>query len=162
TFMDAVGLAKPHLVGHSLGGAIALEIAFRDNSRVAGLTLAAPAGFDDRINRAFTDAFPNLAEPDSAAKTLALLVARPSMISPRMIGDVLAYLDRPGIRAALARIATTVFPEGRQRYRYDERVAAIGVPVEIVWGRDDHVLLPWTGAPETVPVHILPGAGHLV
>lgn len=161
TFMDEVGLARPHLVGHSLGGAIALEIADREPGRVAAVTLVAPAGFADVINREFTGAFPRLTDPESAARTLALLVARPAMISPRMIGDVLSYLARPGVRGALTTIAETVFPEGRQRYRYDDRIAALRMPVQIVWGRDDHVLLPWTASPDTVPVHILPGAGHL-
>ncbi len=160
-FMDKVGLTRPHLVGHSLGGAVALEIASREPHRVAGLTLAAPAGFGDRINREFTDVFPHLADSESAARTLALLVARPAMISPRMIDDVLAYLARPGVRAALTTIAETVFPEGRQRYRYEDRIAALGMPIQIVWGRDDHVLLPWTDGPATIPVHIMPAAGHL-
>jgi pimeloyl-ACP methyl ester carboxylesterase len=42
-FLDALG-RKVHLVGHSLGGWIAAELAVRNTSRLATLTLLAPAG----------------------------------------------------------------------------------------------------------------------
>src|SRR5262245_56906260 len=50
-FMDAAGLAGPHIVGHSLGGAIALDLATREPVRVSGLSLIAPAGVTYGINR---------------------------------------------------------------------------------------------------------------
>jgi pyruvate dehydrogenase E2 component (dihydrolipoamide acetyltransferase) len=158
-FMDETGLASPHIVGHSLGAAIALEIASRESGRVSALSLIAPAGLGDSINPDFIDAFPGMS--DAAAETLALLVARPAMISAQMIADVLAYLARPGVRTALAKIAETDFPQGRQRYRYDDRIEELPVPLEIIWGREDRVLSPWQNAPATTPLHVLPGAGHL-
>lgn len=42
--LDQTGLAGVHLVGHSLGGWIAAEIAVRNASRLKSLTLIAPAG----------------------------------------------------------------------------------------------------------------------
>ena len=159
--MAALGLARPHLVAHSLGAAVALEIASRAPDSVRGLSLFAPAGLGDSISREFIDAFPRLSDAATAAETLALLVARPAMISAQMIDDVLEYLARPGVRAALTKVAEAVFPDGKQRYRYDDRIGALGIPVEIFWGREDRVLSPWQGAPATIPVHILPGAGHL-
>jgi len=43
-FLDELGVAHVHLVGHSLGGWIAAELAVRNTSRLASLTLLAPAG----------------------------------------------------------------------------------------------------------------------
>ena len=43
-FLDELGVAKIHLVGHSLGGWIAAELAVRDCARLSTLTLLAPAG----------------------------------------------------------------------------------------------------------------------
>ena len=43
-FLDELGAAKIHLVGHSLGGWIAAELAVRNSTRLASLTLLAPAG----------------------------------------------------------------------------------------------------------------------
>ncbi|MGY8632017.1 alpha/beta fold hydrolase [Bradyrhizobium sp. 14AA] len=42
--LDALNLNRVHLVGHSLGGWIAAEIAVRNTSHIASLTLIAPAG----------------------------------------------------------------------------------------------------------------------
>lgn len=43
-FLDGLDVAPVHLIGHSLGGWIAAELAVRNCSRVATLTLLAPAG----------------------------------------------------------------------------------------------------------------------
>jgi pyruvate dehydrogenase E2 component (dihydrolipoamide acetyltransferase) len=161
-FMDETGLASPHFIGHSLGAAIGLEIATRRPGRVAALSLIAPAGLGATINRAFIDGFPRLSDADATAKMLELLVARPQMISPQMVADVLGYLARPGVRDALMQIAGAAFPDGRQGWRYEDRVEELGIPVEIVWGREDRVLSPWLASPPGIPVEVVPGAGHLV
>src|SRR5205814_969259 len=43
-FMAAAAIARAHLIGHSLGGALALRVAQAHPDRVASLTLIAPAG----------------------------------------------------------------------------------------------------------------------
>jgi len=43
-------LGRVHLVGHSMGGAIATLMALADPDRVASLTLLAPGGFGSEIN----------------------------------------------------------------------------------------------------------------
>src|SRR5260221_9504672 len=43
-FLDELGTAKVHLIGHSLGGWIAAELAVRNATRLASLILLAPAG----------------------------------------------------------------------------------------------------------------------
>ena len=58
--LDAVGVERAHLVGHSLGGAVAVAAAARHPERVHSLILIAPAGFGPEINagylRGFADA----------------------------------------------------------------------------------------------------------
>jgi pimeloyl-ACP methyl ester carboxylesterase len=41
--IDALGLKRPWLVGHSLGGALSLHVAQRHPDKIAGLALIAPA-----------------------------------------------------------------------------------------------------------------------
>jgi len=48
-YLDAIDAGPVHLVGHSLGGAIATTVALNAPDRVAGLTLIAPAGFGKEI-----------------------------------------------------------------------------------------------------------------
>ena len=43
-WMEAVEVDRAHLVGHSMGGAVALNLALNEPHRVASLTLVAPAG----------------------------------------------------------------------------------------------------------------------
>ena len=43
-YLEARGLSQVHLVGHSMGGWLAMEMAVRNTSRLASLTLAASAG----------------------------------------------------------------------------------------------------------------------
>lgn len=44
-FLDEMGIVRPHLVGHSLGGMLAAEIAALAPDRVDKLVLVGPAGF---------------------------------------------------------------------------------------------------------------------
>jgi pimeloyl-ACP methyl ester carboxylesterase len=42
-FMDAMGIARAHLVGNSLGGRVAIEVGLRDPDRVSSLSLLCPS-----------------------------------------------------------------------------------------------------------------------
>ena len=55
--LDALGIERAHLVGHSLGGAVAATLAAEHPERVASLTLIAPAGLGEEINGEFIDGF---------------------------------------------------------------------------------------------------------
>ena len=161
-FLDQIKIGRAHIVAHSLGGAVALQIAANDPKRVIGLSLIAPAGFSDTINRDFTDAFVSISDVATARATLGLLVARPTMVGAQMVSDALAYVGRPGAAEALGKISSAVFPDGRQHNRFDDRIADLGVPAEIVWGVRDQILMPWRAAPRDIPLHLVENAGHLV
>lgn len=49
--LDQTGIGRAHLVGHSLGGAVALVLAEQHPERVASLTLIAPAGLGQQLDR---------------------------------------------------------------------------------------------------------------
>src|SRR6266704_1528325 len=55
--LDALGAERAHLVGHSMGGAVALAVAARDPGRIASLTLIAPSGFGSEINASYLRGF---------------------------------------------------------------------------------------------------------
>ncbi len=80
-----------------------------------------------------------------------------------MVEDLLRYKRLDGVEAALRTIADACFPDGRQATVLRDRLAAIGVPVQAIWGAADRII-PASQA-DTLPEtrrHVLPGAGHMV
>jgi pyruvate dehydrogenase E2 component (dihydrolipoamide acetyltransferase) len=159
--LAALGIERVHLVGHSMGGAIACRFALDRPQQVASLTLIAAAGLGPDINTAFIDGFVKMERRRDAQDVLKLLVHDPGLISRQMVEDVLRYKRLDGVAAALSAIATTWFSVGQQRQTVD--LAALALPLQIIWGREDRII-PVAHA-ETlaakVPVHILDNAGHL-
>lgn len=160
-FLDAIGVARAHLVGHSLGGAIATELALAHPANVASLGLIAPAGFGPTINRDFVTHFPELGDRVAARALVELLVTNPRLISDQMIGDLLAYLGRPGVRDALRAIVAATFPAGEQSVNYRDRIAGLGLPVKMVWGAEDRILAVAEPVGPQFPVEVVQKAGHL-
>jgi pyruvate dehydrogenase E2 component (dihydrolipoamide acetyltransferase) len=56
-FLDSQGVERAHLAGHSMGGLVAAELALTDPGRVLSLTLIAPAGFGEEIDREYVEGF---------------------------------------------------------------------------------------------------------
>jgi pyruvate dehydrogenase E2 component (dihydrolipoamide acetyltransferase) len=161
--LDALGIDRVHLVGHSMGGAVSLLLALRRPERVASLTLIASAGLGAEINTAFIDGFVRATRRREAADVLNLLVRDPALVSRTMVEDVLRYKRLDGVPEALARIANAWFAGGRQSLELAGRITTLAMPLQVIWGRQDRII-PVAHA-ETLasrlPVHIIDEAGHL-
>jgi pyruvate dehydrogenase E2 component (dihydrolipoamide acetyltransferase) len=160
-YLDAVGVERAHLFGHSLGGAVATELALSCPDRVRALSLVAPAGLGPMINRDFIERFPELRDEAEAREILGLLVADPRMISEQMVRDVFAYVRRPGVGDALRTIVAANFPEGRQLRNYADRLSTLNVPVRLIWGAEDCIIRPLAGLDGRLPLDVVARAGHL-
>jgi pyruvate dehydrogenase E2 component (dihydrolipoamide acetyltransferase) len=161
--IDALGIGRLHAVGHSMGGAIAALLALRRPESVATLTLIASAALGPEINENFIDGFVRATRRREAAEVLGLLVHDPALVSRRMVEDVLRYKRLDGVPAALAAIAGALFPDGRQAIDLSSAIAALKLPVQIIWGREDRII-PVSHAEalaDRLPVHIIEQAGHL-
>jgi pimeloyl-ACP methyl ester carboxylesterase len=158
-YLDASGLERVHLVGSSLGGWIAAEIACRNSARLASLTLVSSAGLHVSgaeigdifiwnreeiaenlfFDRAFSEAF--LARPmDDAAFDIVL---KNRLTSARLLWA--PRLHDPHLGKWLHRIS---------------------VPTLILWGANDKIISAdhAPGFASKIPnatVEIIPECGHL-
>jgi pyruvate dehydrogenase E2 component (dihydrolipoamide acetyltransferase) len=162
-FMAAVGIRKAHLVGHSLGGAVALRVALDSPGGVAALTLIAPTGLGKEISRDFIEGFIREDRGRKLRPVLEMLVANPAMITADMVEEVLKFKRLDGAVAALRAVADANFDAGSQKVSLREWLVEIKVPVQVIWGEDDSILpaAHAEGLPSFVLVHRIAAAGHL-
>ncbi len=155
--MRALDLTKAHVVGQSLGGAIALALAKRHPELVASVTLVCPAGLGDEVSMDYIDGFLSAERPRAMRPVLEMLFADPAIVGREMIEDVLRAKRLDGAMDALRAISAAAFPGGKQA-RIDPNVAA---KVQAIWGAEDRVLPP-THATAVADHVVVPGAGHMV
>jgi pyruvate dehydrogenase E2 component (dihydrolipoamide acetyltransferase) len=163
-FDDATRGAGPvHLVGHSLGGALALTLADIRAPRVASLTLIAPAGLGPQIDGATLAGLTRATRAESLAPWLRHLVADPDRITEDFARAAMAPRRDPALRSAQAMMADALFPDGTQAFDLRAALARLIAPTQIIWGRQD-AILPVTHAmqaPGDVALHLLTGTGHM-
>ncbi|MCH8001171.1 MAG: acetoin dehydrogenase dihydrolipoyllysine-residue acetyltransferase subunit [Proteobacteria bacterium] len=162
-FLDALGIGRAHLVGHSLGGAVALELALGRPEAAASLTLIASAGLGPEINGAYIDGFIAAGRRKEMKAVLQMLFADPQAVGRDMVEEVLRYKRLDGVEAALRGIAGAVFPGGRQGTVLAGRLAELAQPVQVIRGREDRILPPAQaeGLPANVAVTMIENAGHM-
>lgn len=162
--LAALGLGPVHLVGHSLGGAVAVQLALDAPGTVASLTLLAPAGFGTPINGGFIAGFIEASRRKQLQPVLEQLFADPGLVSRDMAEEVLRFKRLDEAEAALRAVAGASFAGDRQRVDLRDRLGALDrLPVQVIWGEAD-AILPVPGAgelPSGWTLHRLPGTGHM-
>jgi pyruvate dehydrogenase E2 component (dihydrolipoamide acetyltransferase) len=161
--LDQEGIAACHVLGHSLGGGVALALAAAQPERFRSLTLLAPAGLGAEIDGNFIDGLTR-AETETALKaTLGLLFHDRAALTGSFVATAFQQLQAPGRRAALAALAGLLMPAGRQTENLREALEAVRVPVKLIWGVTDRILpaSQAAGVPGRVALHLLPEVGHL-
>jgi pimeloyl-ACP methyl ester carboxylesterase len=152
--IDQLGLKRPLVVGHSLGGAVALALAQRHPERVAGLVLLAPLthpvreispvfrGINiaqpwKRILVAWTLAVPfGIAKRDEVLNMVFGPESVPSDFATRG-GGMLGLRPSHFVAACTDLAAIPTDLEGMT-----QRYATMRLPVSIIYGRDDRILNP--------------------
>lgn len=155
-FLKQLNLRNVTIVGSSMGGWMAMEIAVRDTSRLKSLVLVSPAGIAAPGVRA-ADIF--LMPPEVLVRNLFVdqKLAEARLAAPE---DVDVALKNRHTTARLAwepRLHDPFLPKWLHR---------IDVPVKIVWGREDKIL-PVGISKELkrlmprAELHVMDNVGHL-
>ena len=160
-FMDAMGVEKAHLFGHSMGGAVAASFAIRHPERVQSLSLIASAGLGEEINGEYIEGFIAANRRKEMKSTLGLLFANPDLVNRQLVNDVIRFKRLDGVDEALRKLADNLFPDGKQADVPD--LSGVEVPMLVVWGREDKIL-PVShseNAPGNARVEVLDDTGHM-
>jgi pimeloyl-ACP methyl ester carboxylesterase len=138
--LDRLDLRETMLVGSSLGGWIALEMAVRSQTRIGRLVLIDSVGvkFGDREQREIADIY---ALP--ADEVLARTFADPSRVVP----DYSKLDDHEALAIARDREATSLY--GWKPYMHDPALGhwlhRVTCPALVLWGEKDGIVAPSYG-----------------
>ena len=155
--------AAVHLLGHSLGGALALSLADIRPRRVATLSLIAPAGLGPEIDAQALAGITRATRTESLAPWLRRLTATPEGISDDYAKAAMRLRQDPDLRAFQADLAQVLFPDGVQPFDLRPALSRVTCPTAMIWGRQDHIL-PWRQAIQVTgdfALHLLADAGHV-
>jgi pimeloyl-ACP methyl ester carboxylesterase len=158
-FLDGLGADRVHLVGHSLGGWIAAELAVRNCARLASLTLIAPAGI--RIKGVLSgDNF--IWSPEELTRNLfhdQAFAEKMLAHTPSEEEADLALTNR--FMAAKLGWEPRWFNPALERWLH-----RIAVPTLVLWGADDKIMPSqyaelWGKRVAGAQVDVIPACGHL-
>lgn len=160
--IERLGLDGVHLVGASLGGWIALEVAVRNTSRLASLTLAGAAGID-REDIPRLDTF-MLTAPELARRCF-FAPALKDKAAAEAEGAMGAELEvRLKNQRTVAKIAWA--PRWYDPH-LEKWLHRIDVPTHVIWAENDEVFgvgyaRAFAGLVTGARVTIVPACGHLI
>ncbi|MGC4892736.1 alpha/beta fold hydrolase [Micromonospora sp. DT31] len=151
-FLDVAGVTGPaHLVGNSLGGAVAMRLAADAPHRAASLALLNSAGFGREVTVALRLlAVRPLARmllrphPAVARRTERAIFFDPAYVTDERVATALALARQPHasrvMRELVASLGTWRGVRPQWRAELLDAVAALDLPTLVVWGDRDLIL----------------------
>lgn len=161
--MTSRGITDAHVVGHSLGGAVALALTAMGGIRVHSLGLLAPAGLGAEIDTQTLEGLLAAQTPAELRKWLDRTVATPSALPANFADAALWQRKSTGREKEQTSLLHSLFPEGVQADRLVTNLRAVRVPAKLIWGRAD-AIIPVAHAyqaPGTIALHLLESIGHV-
>jgi pimeloyl-ACP methyl ester carboxylesterase len=150
---DALAIDAAAVVGNSMGGFIAAELAIAFPQRVERLVLVSAAGISTFDNRGAMRALPVLrrverivtaytgwmaSKSDTVARhprlrdaTMNVVTRHPSRLPAALVAEQLRGSGKPGFMQAL---------EANLNYDFRDRLGEIACPTLIVWGEEDRLI----------------------
>lgn len=153
------------VVGHSMGGAVAMQLAIDHPELIAGLVLIDSAGLGASISDELVQLMAGKPGADTARALLTLFFADKKLVNDRGIEEMAGFQQDGGWEAQQA-LAKAAFPGGRQHSALRDSLSRIDKPVLLIWGENDRVI-PLADAvaalsdfPDAL-LKVLPNIGHV-
>jgi pimeloyl-ACP methyl ester carboxylesterase len=170
--LDALGVERTHLIGHSMGGGVGLYLAVHHSDRLRRVVLAAPVCYDayyrplTRLLRwPFFCALARRAiGPWMAWPVLRREYADTTLLTPQVVAQYRLAARRPDYASACVRLLRDywdgAFAETARRY------GEISVPLHLIWGdKDTAIDVRYAGrlaADTGASLTVVAGGGHLL
>ena len=177
--LDRLGIEQVSLVGHSLGGGIAMVFSYLFPERVDRLVLVASGGLGREVSPLLRSAtlpgaeyvLPVIASGwmrdrlASAGRLLGSVGLRPGRDLTEVWDGFTSLGDADTRRAFLATTRAVIDPGGQTVNAHDYLPDATPIPTLVVWGTKDRMIPAWhaasaTGSMPNCRVELFPGAGH--
>jgi pimeloyl-ACP methyl ester carboxylesterase len=160
---DALQIERAHLIGHSLGGALALALTDVRPRKIASISLIAPGGLSPEINHSFLRGIARASRPDSLEPWLKQMVCDKALIGMDFVAAVNAARQDPALRIAQIQMVADMFPDGTPGFDLKSALDRLTCPTRLIWGKAD-AIIPWQAAltaPGTVGLHLFDRVGHV-
>jgi len=161
--LEALELDRVHLVGHSMGGAVAALVALRIPEKVASLTLLAPGGFGPEINAKLLQRYARATDAETLEPLLENFFGYEFKLPKFLAQSAAESRAKPGAVATLEAIVSEITDGTTQKTLPVKDLAALPMPIKVIWGTQDRVL-PTRQAhklPGQIATHVFDRVGHM-
>ena len=135
-FLDRLNIASVSLIGHSLGGAIASQIAALEPARVNSLILISSYGAGTSVDLNYIEEFVAASRRKEVKAVLKRLFLDTSIVGSDMVENLLKLKRIEGVDHALRTIADGI----RAEQPDTPAVQLPEIPVQIILGRQDSII----------------------
>lgn len=177
--LDHLGIDRVTLVGHSLGGGIAMQFYYLFPERVDRLVLVSSGGLGREVSPLLRSATlpgaeqvlslaasgPVLSRVEAMGRGLTKVGWRPGADIGAIWRGFTSLSDRESRRAFLSTTRAVIDIGGQSISAHDHLDSVLPIPILIVWGSKDRMIPAWHAlkAQRSVPdcqVELFEGAGH--
>lgn len=152
--VDHLGISRVHLVGHSLGGGVSLQLAYQFPEKIESLTLISSGGLGSDVGLSLraaslpgSELVLRMASAEKSvrgarwlARRLAARGIEPEVLGPRALAKLDDLRDTRRLAAFLSTVRSVVGPDGQRVSALAKMSGLDPQKVLIIWGDRDPML----------------------